>query len=70
MSLVDIDLFYNKVNFVQLGFYIGKVRPHFQTSPQKLLDQLKTDFMEHLAGTNVYIIGPGHITKMATMPIW
>ena len=28
--------------------------------------------MEHLclAGTKAYIIGPGHMTKMATMPIY
>ena len=72
--LVDLDLFYNKVNFVHLGFYIGKVCPHFQTSfPQKPLDWLKFRlYIEHLClmGTKVYIIGPGHMTKMANMPIY
>ena len=29
---IDLDLFYNKVSSVHLGFYIGKVCPHFQTS--------------------------------------
>ena len=41
----DLDLFYNKVIFVHFGFYIGKVRPHFQISPKKPLDKLKADFM-------------------------
>ena len=45
-SWVGLDLFYNKVNFVHLGFYIGKARPHFQkSSPLKPLDRLKSDFI-------------------------
>ena len=39
---VYLVLFYNKVNFVHLVFYIGKVCPRFQTSsPQKPLNRLK-----------------------------
>ena len=45
-SWVDLDLFYNQVNFVHLGFYIGKVCPYFQTvSSQKPWDQLKSDLI-------------------------
>ena len=55
-------------------FNIGKVRPHFQTSsPQKPLDQLKSDFdVGHLClvGTKAHIISSGLMTQMAVMPIY
>ena len=68
----DLDLFYNQVNFVRLVFYIGKVHPHFQTSPQKPRDRLVRFKMEHLCleGTKFYINGPGHMTKIASMSIY
>ena len=50
------------------------VRSHFQTSsPLKPLDQSKPNFMWSLlweGGTKVSINGPGHMTKMAAMPIY
>ena len=50
-------------------------RPQFQTSsPLKLLGQSKPNFIWSLlgkgGGTKVYINGPGHMTKMAAMPIY
>ena len=48
-SGVDIDLFYNKVNFVHLGFYLGKICPQFQSvSSQKPLDRLKSDLKQNI----------------------
>ena len=49
------------------------VRPHFQTSsPLKPLGQSKPNFIfpPWEGGTKVYINGPGHMTKMAAMPIY
>ena len=50
------------------------VRPQFQTSsPLKPLGQSKLNFMwSHpwQGGKKVYINGPGHMTKMAAMPIY
>ena len=72
--LVDLDLFCNKVNFVQWGFYIGKVRLHFQTaSPQTSLDRLKLDFIWNIYASSkkkVYITGSSPMTNLATMPIY
>ena len=44
------------------------VRPQFQTSPLKPLGQSKPNSWE--GGTKVYINGSGHMTKMATTPIY
>ena len=50
------------------------VRPQFQTSsPLKPLGQSKLKFYVEppwKGGTNVYINGPGHMTKMAAMRIY
>ena len=50
------------------------VRPQFQTSsPLKPLGQSKPKFNVEPPweeGTKVYINGPGHMTKMAAMPIY
>ena len=43
---LGLALTYYKQGQLCLGFYTGKVCPHFQTaSPQKPLDQLKSDFI-------------------------
>ena len=43
-----------------------------KTSSQKSLDRLVRFYMKHLCfpGTKVYVIHPGHMTKMATMPMY
>ena len=41
--------------------------------PQKALDWLKSDFIWNIYASReqkIYIIGPGHMTKIATMPIY
>ena len=52
----------------------SSVRPHFQTSsPLKPLGQSNPFFFVEPpweGGTKVYINGPGHMTKMATTPIY
>ena len=52
----------------------SSVRSHFQTSsPLKPLGQSKPNFMWSLlweGGKKVCINGPGHMTKMAAMPIY
>ena len=49
-------------------------RPQFQrSSPLKLLDRSKPNIMWSIlrrGGTKLYINGPGHMTKMAAMPIY
>ena len=69
---VDLDLFYNKVNFVHLGFYIWKVCRLSNISSENTGPIKVRFYIEQLclAGTKVYIIGPGHLTKMVAMPIY
>ena len=46
---------------------------HFQTSsPPKTLGRLKPNFMCRLLGTGErkFVLGPGHMTKMAAMRIY
>ena len=54
--------------------HLSVVRPQFQTSsPLKPLGQSKPNFYVEPpweGGTKVCINGPGHMTKMATMPIY
>ena len=53
---------------------VAVVRSQFQTSSsRKLLGQSKLNFMRRLLGKGRkkdYINGPGHMTKMAAMPIY
>ena len=52
MTVLTLTYFTTKINFVCLGFYIGKVRPHFQTSsPQNPKDRLKSDFIWSIFGS-------------------
>ena len=62
----------------ELIVYAGLCRPYVpcqyvQTSPQKPLGRLKPGFMWSLLGTGemkVYSNGPGHMTKVAAMPMY
>ena len=51
----------------------SSVRPHFQTSSPETAWPIKAKFYVEPpweGGTKVYINGPGHMTKMAAMPIY
>ena len=68
-------LFVYQWSFVHLcpGFVI--IHPHFHqiSSPLKPLDRLKSDLIWNICALwepKVSIIGPAHMTKMATMPIY
>ena len=78
MLLSSIQLFLAHLSQRLIGELIGyswsksSVRPQFQTSSLKPLDQSKPNSMWSLLGKGerVYINGPGHMTKMAAIPIY